>query len=357
MGRAPFPFDDDSRTGLELELLMPRGRSRADLASALARALSASVRTGLKLHAAPVDGRPAHDLTPTFVVERQGERLLEIVDDVTITADLDRAAPTAPGFFRAVVDDARLALLAERTARADVLDVDRVLAPYLSVWGGRLLSPGEPPAADAAHRAGVDPAGQTIAVVAKYDGGRERVAEIVTAPLRRRDRARAVAEILRVAREEGAFIPEEAALHAHLDAGPWRSVARMRQLLLDTDAVRDLLMLEWEPNPRCKRLGRFDPRMVARARAARPDETWPDFTRDLLASGATKYVDVNVLGVIHPRPRQPTLEVRALPMSLDADVVLARVEKAERFFAEIARTADASTTEPLPASTPSSSQR
>jgi hypothetical protein len=55
-------------------------------------------------------------------------------------------------------------------------------------------------------------------------------------------------------------------------------------------------------------------------------------------------VDVDVLGEIHPRPRHPTLEVRAFPMSMDADVVLSRVEQAERFFAEIARTADASHT-------------
>jgi hypothetical protein len=51
-------------------------------------------------------------------------------------------------------------------------------------------------------------------------------------------------------------------------------------------------------------------------------------------AGANKACDLNLLGVIEPHPRQKTLEVRCLPMSLNTDAVLSTLNAAERLLRE-----------------------
>jgi hypothetical protein len=43
----------------------------------------------------------------------------------------------------------------------------------------------------------------------------------------------------------------------------------------------------------------------------------------------SKACDLNVLGVIERHPKQPTLEVRCLPMSLSPEAVLTSLETVE----------------------------
>ncbi len=57
----------------------------------------------------------------------------------------------------------------------------------------------------------------------------------------------------------------------------------------------------------------------------------------LLLAGARKECDFDLLGVLEPHPRQRTLEVRCLPMSLSADDVLASLARVEALLAPLLR--------------------
>jgi hypothetical protein len=338
------PFGTDSRTGYELELVAPRGRGRLDFARALAERTGGAVRYGFKYQSPgrARSGKPICDLTPAYrVLDDSGQVMCTLVDDVTIKEGLERGAATGEGLYRVVLDDLRMALWAERHCWAESPEPASTLAHLLRTFDGELLPRGEEPARHPDHRAAIDPYGHPLAIVALYPHERERVCEVVTRPLTRDERAERLAAILEVARALEFVVPTEAALHLHLDNGPWRSHARLRQLILDFSAARPLLWEELQPNPACTRLGPLHEKIVE---AARENDGAPDdasFRRALRSVGPTKYADINITGLTHDRPRHPTLEFRCLPMSLDTERVLSLTDQVEGFLREVAETADA----------------
>lgn len=311
-----------ARVGLELELLAPRAVDRAAVARAVARAVKGRVEYGFKYYSEGQlpDGRPVCLLTDAVRVrDRRGVRLT-IVDDNTIRERLP-ARPRARTL--AATDDLRLALLAERVgwsvdpatrlrALRDVFAGAEVRGELFDGYGHKLIARLEVPTAYA------------------------RVCELVTRPLEPHERRSEVALLLRVARELRLTVPAEAALHAHFDAKPWQSTPRLRRLILDAAEHRAAWMDRLRPNPRCRKLGTFSPELVRVARHALgvPFKT---FAAALALAGAKKECDFNLLGVIQPRPRQRTLEVRCLPMSLEADEVLASIATAEALLAAVHR--------------------
>jgi hypothetical protein len=337
-----LPFGPDSRTGYELELLAPRGKSRLDLALALADRVGGRVRYGLKYQSEGRhgDGRPVCDLSPAFaVVDGEGVVLCTLVDDVTLKAELDKEAPTATGYYRVVIDELRLALWAESRCWSDEAGADAVLAGYAETFAGTLGEAGGEGAKHAEHRVLLDRWGHALAVVATYPGERERACEVVTRPLARGEREAVVGTILEVAKALDFGLPEESALHLHLDADPWRAQARLRQLVQDYSAARHVLYEELRPNPGAKRLGPFRPSVVRAA--ATPADDDESYREALLSAGVTKYSDINLLGIVRRRPRQPTLEFRCLRMSMDASEIFEMTDAVEGFLLEVARAADA----------------
>jgi hypothetical protein len=138
--------------------------------------------------------------------------------------------------------------------------------------------------------------------------------------------------VMKLARTLGFTVPREAAVHAHFDAGPFRSTARLRSLVLRWTAERDAWLARLQPNPHCRKLGPF-PRDVVRVAQTADDATpFETVAAGYLLAGLHRAVDLNLLGLVEQHPRHPTLEVRCLPGSLDVDATLARLEAVDEFL-------------------------
>ncbi|MEW5849606.1 MAG: amidoligase family protein [Myxococcota bacterium] len=336
---SPLPSHPDLRAGFELELLAPSGRGRHALAQALARRVGGAVRYGFKYisEGTTPEDRPICHLTPAYrVLDAQGGVHVTLVDDITIREQLEASAPPGEHGYRVVMDDLRLALWLERVAWVEEPRLELMLRSVVETFNVTL----PPRPLDEGRHVVRDPFGNTVCVVEPTGGERERVCEVVTRPLTRAERRAVLTEILDVAKDLGFVAPVEAALHVHLDRAPWMETRRLTQLIVDHSVLRPMLITEWQPNPRCRLLGPFPPHVLRVAEEAPGDLPFAELCAALDLAGATKSSDINILGVIRPYPKQPTLEVRSLPMTLDADSLLESVARVERFLDESARTAD-----------------
>lgn len=311
-----LPFD---RVGLELELLTPPRRTRVDVATALARRLNGRVEYGFKYFSEGrlTDGRPLCQLSLAARIVDHAGVLATLVDDNTLRDGLSKR-PLTPA-LRAT-DELRLALLIERQGWSPSPErrLDRLKELFGGVLDGGTL---------------LDAAGHPLVVTLKEPASWQRVCEVVTRPVNRPERRRLVRAILDVTRDQGCTVPRSAALHAHYDAAPWRSVRALSALILRHASDRERWWHVLEPNPACKKLAPF-PAPVVRLAHDPKGVGFKTFAAALSLAGARKECDLNICGVIEPHPRQPTLEVRCLPMSLDPDDVLSALAKAEALLAE-----------------------
>lgn len=330
------PFGSESLTGLELELLAPAGVSRIDLAQALAKAWDGELRYGLKYSSEGLhrDARPICTLTPAYRVDVQGTPRVTIVDDTTIQAQLNPSAATPKGLFRVVMDDVRFALWLQRNAWSSTPQLESVLAVMLETFEGSIESQGRG-TRHSDQRALIDPYGHPLAVIAPLPGERDRVAEVVTAPLAPKTRNAVLQTVCEQAQRLGFTVPLEAAFHMHVDAAPWRSTPKLAALINAYTEAQSSLQKQWETNPRCKRLGGFSEALLKVAAETPNDLSFPIFAAALEMGGATKGSDLNLLGVIQLMPVQPTLEIRPLGMSLKAQTLIARMESVEAFLSKV----------------------
>lgn len=304
--------------GLELELLTPKGQTRVSFARALARRVKGRVELGFKYFSEGTlpDGRPLCRLSlAARVVERSGRVLVTLVDDNTVREGLP-AKPARRTLH--ATDDLRLALLVERRGWSDAESARLSAVQELF---------------DGFERGGTvhDAFGHPLVVTLNEPASWHRVCEVVTRPLEGAERSRVVSLVLDVAAELGCTLPSTAALHAHYDAAPWRDVARLRRLILDHARHRAEWWQALAPNPRCLKLAPF-PADVVRVARQRGRVSFSTFGAALKLAGLEKACDLNLLGVIEPHPRQPTLEVRCLPMSLAPRGVLETLRVAERLL-------------------------
>ncbi|HVX09320.1 amidoligase family protein [Humibacter sp.] len=310
------------RTGFELELLAPRGSSRADLARELARRAGGRVRPVLHLDTEPSlvpgIGHFLH-LTPGFAVDdAAGAPLATLVDDITITADLDARAPAMPGWYRLLSDEPRLIRLVARLADPALAMADTV-APIAAAFGSVVEAIGDAVRVD-------DPAGATVVIGLPVRGERERPCEIVTPPLTH-DHEATLDALLSPARELGFTVPAEAAVHLHVDAAPFRTVPAFANAVRLFAHWRDALREVLGTNPRCVRLAPLPDALVALVE--QPWRSWDELRAAARTTGLTKFFDVNLVKVIADRPDRHTVEVRILPGSLDAADVVRRAALVE----------------------------
>ncbi|WP_432494605.1 amidoligase family protein [Kineococcus gypseus] len=310
------------RTGVEVELLAPRGSSRRHLADELARRCAGAVRpvfhTDSEASAAPGVPRFWH-LTRGFeVLGPDGAVRCRLVDDTTIAADLDAAAAPRPGWYRVLSDDARLLRLV--AAHADpAAGIDSVLEPVARLFGTRPARVGGVVRLD-------DAAGASIAMAAPLPGERERPCEVITPPLQR-DHVRALEALLGPARELGFTVPAEAAVHLHLDAAPFRDVAAFANVVRLFSGWVPGLRLLLGTNPACRRLGALPDTLVELVE--RPWAGWEPLRAAAAGTGVSKFRDVNLTQVLGVRPGPPTLEVRVLPGAADGGEVVRRAALVE----------------------------
>jgi hypothetical protein len=317
-----------SRIGFEIELLAPPDGSRSDLAAEIARLEGGSVRPVFHGDSQPslVPGM-GHFLTLTqgFAVDGPGgEVLCTLVDDITVRAGLDPGAPPRSGWSRILSDEARLLRLAERycdpaAGPAEVLD------PLAEVFG----VPTEP-LGDVVRLN--DASGATVAVATGLPGERHRPCEVVTAPLAQGHRE-ALEALLAPARSLGFVVPEEAAVHLHLDGAPFRTVATFCNVVRLFARWREPLWRLLDTNPRCQRLAAVPEPMVALAEDPATGRLgWEEFVGQVRGTGLRKFMDVNLTQLVAPRPIRDTLEVRILPGSRDGATIVHQAAVVERLL-------------------------
>lgn len=314
------------RFGFEIELLAPRGRSRADLAEELARRCGGRVRRYFHTDSEPslVPGMDHFiHLTPGFeVLGPDGATLCRLADDITIREDLEPRTPPRPGWYRIIGDEPRLMRLVHRLTDPSS-PLDAVLNPVGEVFGVHAER------IDGIVRVN-DPAGATIAMAAPLPGERERPCEVITPPLAGDHRAR-LDQLLEPARELGFTVPAEAAVHLHVDAAPLRQVSTFANLVTLFSAWREQLWQAVGTNPRCRRLAPPPEAVVDLVAGGLPVQ-WPDLCTAVAPLGLTKYADVNLTSLVNPRPDKDTVEIRFLPGSIDTDAIIGQALLVERLL-------------------------
>jgi hypothetical protein len=304
------------RTGFELELLAPYGSSRRTLADALADTCGGRVRPVWHEDSEPalvnsLGGRFLH-LTQGFeVVLDSGDLLCTLVDDVTIVAELDPTTPALPGWHRILTNDSRLLRLLARVSNPGG-PLDTSLDGAASLWGV------------AAEQHGkiwrLESAGETIALATVAGGERERPCEIVTPPLTE-DHAAVLERLLGPARELGFTIPAEAAVHVHLDGGPFREPGPLANVVRLFAHWREPLRQLLGTNPNCRRLAALPDELVSLVDGT---PTYEEMREAATRGGLTKFFDVNLTQLFRDHPIRDTIEIRILPGAIVADDVIER---------------------------------
>ncbi len=304
------------RTGFEIELMAPPGRSRESLALDLATGCGGQVRPvwhhDSEPSLVPGLGRFLH-LTQGFEVRRDdGTLLCTLVDDVTLIAGLDRAAAAPSGWFRILSDDPRLlSLLATHSDPGG--DSGTALDATARLWGTAVQQVGDVYRLD-------DPAGATIALAAPQGGERERPCEIVTPPLSG-DHGAALEDLLGPARALGFTVPLEAAVHLHLDGAPFRPPYALANVVRLFAHWRQPLRTLLHTNPACRRLAPL-PEPLVEAVGGIPSSD--DLRKAAADGGLSKFFDVNLTQLLTDTPVRDTIEIRILPGAIDADDILNR---------------------------------
>lgn len=298
------------RIGIEVELVGPVGASRADLAEAIAAKVGGDVRENWHLDSEPSAHdsiKVFHHMTPAFdVVDRAGELVVRIVDDITIRKDLDTQAVSQAGWSRVVSDDPRFLRMLEPFLAP--LDQDPSEIEGLVARMGLVVEHKE-----AATRL-VDSSGASVALVAAMPGERERVAELIS-PVIEGDTEPWIELVMGPAAELGFSVPIEGATHLHYDAGPFRASGPFSRLVTafgqHAEGMREL----FNTNPNCTRIGRLPEALDELV--ARPDfeaMAWPEVVELLReVDGISKYLDVNIVHLMLEKPPLDTVEIRTLP--------------------------------------------
>jgi hypothetical protein len=310
------------RIGFEIELMAPPGRSRRSLAYDLAGRLGGRIRPvwhhDSEPSLVPGLGRFLH-LTQGFEVLRaDGSPLCTLVDDITLKDGLDARTPAPPGWHRILSDDPRLLSLLDAQCDAGA-PLGEVLDPVAALWGTRAQMVADVVRLD-------DLSGATVALAAPQGGERERPCEIVTPPLSE-NHAEALEELLEPARDLGFTVPNEAAVHLHLDGAPFRDPRVLANVVLLFAHWREPLRELLQTNPACRRLAPLPGPLVSAAGADHPET---DRLRKAATEGElTKYFDVNLTQVLTDTPFRDTIEIRILPGAIDAGEIVHRAALVE----------------------------
>jgi Putative amidoligase enzyme len=311
-------------------LLAPVGSDRQVLADELAARCGGVVRRSFHTDSEPSEvpgvGVFRH-LSPAFdVVDAQGHPVARLVDDITIEADL-ASGPGLPGhrgWYRVLCDDSRLLRLIERHADPDA-PLPTVLEPLAAMFGVQAeLFAG-------AARVN-DSSGATVAVAMLLPAGRERPCEIITPPLES-GHARVLERLLAPARELGFTIPQEAAVHLHVDGAPFRRPEAFANLVRLFGYWREVLWAALETNSACRRLAPLPGALMDFVEGPVEDDDdgagWVRLQEAARSAGVTKYADVNLTQLLSAHPVRDTVEVRILPGDIDGHAIVQRAHLVE----------------------------
>jgi hypothetical protein len=316
------------KLGVEIELLAPAGKSREDLANAIALRKGGKVRRFFHPQGEPskVPGTPVFDnLTLGFAIEDDaGNTLAQCVDDLTLQADLNQKQAPLPGWYRIVSDDSRFLRLTVRHSNA-VESLDTVLDPLAALFGSF------PKKGQGGMMRVADELEAPIVLGAPLPGERERPCELVSAPISE-NHLEEIESLLEPARELGFTIPAEGAIHLHFDAEPLCSAATFGNLVRYLGVHSDAIKNHFETNPRCVRLGRWPIEIFDVISAPGFAQlSWEEAKEKLRDVKLIKFCDFNLFNVIHAPARKHTFEVRIFPVWMEGEKIL----EAAHFFSRI----------------------
>lgn len=307
------------KTGFEIELAAPRGRTRKDLADVLALQSGGTVQRIFHSQSEPskVPGRPTFEnLTPGFqLFDSSGQWVASFVDDLTLQADFDKQTPSQPGWYRIIADEARLLRLVIRHCDP-ASSIDNVLEPLADLFGTKLLS----------HDSGmfrvVDDRGVSVAICAPLPGERERPCEIVTAPISS-GHCEKLSQLLDEANAQDFTIPNEGATHIHFDATTLCSAICIAKLVFVFEKFGEDLKRLVEVNGRCVRLGAW-PESLSELTSSEKFQSldWPEARQELSKLSLSKYCDFNLLNIATGNDLKHTFEVRILPSMMDSTKIV-----------------------------------
>lgn len=307
------------KTGFEIELAAPRGRTRKDLADVLALQSGGTVQRIFhpQLEPSKVPGRPTFEnLTPGFrLVDTSGQWVASFVDDLTLQADFAKQTPSRPGWYRIIADEARLLRLVIRHCDP-ASSIDKVLDPLAALFGTRVL----------AHDSGmyrvVDDRGVSVAICAPLPGERERPCEIVTAPISSGHYEK-LSQLLDEANAQDFAIPVEGATHIHFDASPLCSAPAIAKLVSIFEKFSAELKSLIEVNRQCVRLGAW-PDALRDATGSKKFQAlnWPEAKQVLSKLELSKFCDFNLLNIATGNGQKHTFEIRILPSTMDSNRIV-----------------------------------
>lgn len=307
------------KIGLEIELMAPPGKSRKDLAEAIACHLGGNVRRFFHPQGEPskVPNTPVFEnLTLGFLVEdQQGNTLAQCVDDLTLQDDLRQEHPPRPGWYRIVSDDARLLRLGMRHMDA-MAPLETVMNPLATLFGSTpQLGQG------GMYRVG-DELGSPIAMGAPLPGERERPCELVSAPISE-NHLENIEALLAPARQLGFTIPAEGAIHIHFDAAPLCSAATFANLVRFLGIYSEAIRERFATNSNCRRLGRW-PMEIFDIISSEEfiNLSWDEARERLSAIKLIKYCDFNLFNMVEALAEKHTFEVRIFPVWMESKKII-----------------------------------
>ena len=324
----PADGSEIGRLGVEIELLAPPGRSREDLAVAIADHFGGSVRRFFHPQGEPSKAKNTpffENLTLGFIVaDEEGNIFAHCVDDLTLQEDLDHKQSPQPGWYRIVSDDARLLRLTMCHADAEA-PLNEVLLPIAELFGT------EPKEGAGGMIRVSDDSGAPIVIGAPLPGERERPCELITPPIDS-DHLEHLESLLGLANSLDFSIPAEGAIHLHFDAAALCDAATIANLVRYLDAHSGALKERFGTNPRCRRLGKWPNELIELVNSPGfVDLGWEETREQLSQIKLTKYCDFNLINLVRRAPDKYTFEVRILPVWMDGR----KIFEAAKFFAGI----------------------
>ena len=303
-----------SRIGFEIELLAPKGKSRRDLANAIAEFNGGTVKRVFHPQAEPIHipNNPIFEnLTLGFKIYSPSDELIALcLDDLTLQADLDKAERPKDDWYRIVSDDSRLLQLVACQVDAE-LPINNVLIGIADLYHTSVQSD------NSGMKRVVDLTNQTITIAAPLPGERERACELVTAPIKNHHQDQ-LNTLLNIAKSLNFTIPCEGATHLHFEAFEFHSAHIIRNIVNLFGSYDKLLMVLFKTNAKCIRLGKWHQSIFELVEQPRfPTLSWEQVKDEFKRLPLTKYCNYNLINIIHDIQEKPTFEVRILPSTLD----------------------------------------
>ncbi|MGK7877312.1 MAG: amidoligase family protein [Xenococcaceae cyanobacterium] len=307
------------KIGVEIELIAPLGLSRQDVAESIAQEYDAVVRRIFHLQSEPsqVPGTPLFDnLTLGFeIIDRQGNLIARCVDDLTLQDDLNKSQSPQLGWYRIVSDDLRILELVRNQADP-TKQITEVLQPIARLFGTKTETSPE-----GMIRVS-DRMGNPVAIAAPLPGERERPCELVTSPITHNHQQH-LDVLLNIAHDLGLIVPIEGAIHIHFDGKPLCSPRVFANLVNILWTHGDNLKRLVKTNPRCKRLGRWQPTLWEMVNERDFCQlSWSDAKIYLAQLQLTKYCDFNLKNLVEPVPELLTFEVRIFPVWMESQAII-----------------------------------